>query len=217
MSAPIMRPTVLGTARASLRYRTVDLVTMAMLGVAVGVVFWGWTQLYHLLSAGLVVAFPPATGLLGGGWLLGGVLGGLIVRKPGAALLTEVVAASVEALLGAGWGFSAIVSGVVQGLGVELVLALFLYRRFGTAVAALSGAAAGACGAVYEWFAYYPDWQWGFRLAYLGFFALSGALLAGLGGAALVRALARTGVLDAFAPGRDLADGAAGAARVARG
>lgn len=192
--------------RVALRYRTVDLVTVAMLGVAVGVVFWGWTQLYHLLSVGLTVAFPPATGLLGGGWLLGGVLGGLVVRKPGAALLTEVVAACVEALLGTGWGFSAVVSGLVQGFGVEIVLAMFLYRRFGTAVAALSGAVAGACGAVYEWFAYFPDWEWGFRLAYLGCFALSGALLAGLGGAALVRALARTGVLDAFGAGRELAD-----------
>ena len=193
-------------ALGGLRYRTVDLVTVAMLGVAVGVVFWGWTQLYHLVSAGLTVAFPPATGLLGGGWLLGGVLGGLVVRKPGAALLTEVVAASVEALLGTGWGFSAVVSGVVQGLGAELVLALLLYRRFGTVVAVLAGTAAGAAGAVYEWFAYYPDWAWGFRLAYLGCFALSGAVLAGLGGAALVRALARTGVLDAFGPGRELAD-----------
>ncbi|GAA1737441.1 ECF transporter S component [Isoptericola hypogeus] len=190
----------------ALRYRTVDLVTIAMLGVAVGVVFWGWTQLYHLLSTGLAVAFPPATGLLGGAWLLGGVLGGLIVRKPGAALLTEVVAASVEALLGTGWGFSAVVSGVVQGAAVEVVLAVFLYRRFGAGVAILAGAVAGASGAVYEWAVYYQDWAWGFRLAYLGCFALSGALLAGVGGHALVRALARTGALDAFGPGRDLAD-----------
>ncbi|MFC8600699.1 MULTISPECIES: ECF transporter S component [unclassified Isoptericola] len=212
----MIRPPAPGAARTALRFRTVDLVTMATLGVAVGVVFWGWTQLYHLLSTGLVVVFPPATGLLGGGWLLGGVLGGLIVRRPGAAVLTEVVAACVEALLGAGWGFSAIVSGVVQGIGVELVLALFLYRRFGTVVAALAGAAAGACGAVYEWFVYYPEWQWGFRLAYLACFALSGALLAGVGGAALVRGLARAGVLDAFGPGRDLADAAALPGRAAR-
>ncbi len=192
--------------RVALRYRTVDLVTVAMLGVAVGVVFWGWTQLYHLLSVGLTVAFPPATGLLGGGWLLGGVLGGLVVRKPGAALLTEVVAACVEALLGTGWGFSAVVSGLVQGFGVEIVLAMFLYRRFGTAVAALSGAVAGACGAVYGNTGAGAANTANTEFGTLGEQPLSGALLAGLGGAALVRALARTGVLDAFGAGRELAD-----------
>lgn len=185
------------------RYRTVDLVTVAMLGVALGVVFWGWNQLFAVVSGTALFAFPPSSGLICGVWLLGGVVGGLVVRKPGAAVGTELVAAVVSALLGNQWGMSVVVSGLIQGFGAELVFALFLYRRWGVAVAALAGALAGAAEAVYEWFAYYADWSFGYQLVYLAFFALSGALVAGVGGWALVRALAPTGALDAFGPGRE--------------
>jgi len=185
------------------RYRTVDLVTMAMLGVAVGVAFWGWSQLYHVISALSLFAFPPAGGLLSGPWLLGGVLGGLVVRRPGAAMVTEVIAASVEALLGNGWGITNLISGAAQGIGVELVLAIVLFRRFGPWVASLAAAASGAFGTVYLWVAYYADWSWAFKWLYLAGFAVSGAITSGLLGWLLVRALARTGVLDAFGPGRE--------------
>jgi len=184
-------------------YRTIDIVTAATLGVAFGVAFWGWNQLYLLIDNISVFAFPPSGGLLGGPWLIAGVVGGLVVRRPGAAVATEVIAAFVSGMLGNQWGFSVLVSGLLEGLGVELVLAVLLYRRFGLVVAMLAGACAGVFESVYEWYSYYPDWDLGFRLAHLGFFALSGALVAGLGGWVLVRGLARTGALDAFGPGRE--------------
>lgn len=190
--------------RSRWRYRTIDLVTVALLGVAVGVAFWGWSQLYHVLSALSVFAFPPLGGLLSGPWLLGGVLGGLIVRKPGAALATEMVAASVEALLGNGWGITNLISGAVQGLGMEIVLAVLLYRRFGPVVASLGAALSAVFGSIYLWIAYYADWGWDFKLIYLVLFVVSGVLAAGLLGWAVTRALARTGALDAFGAGRDL-------------
>lgn len=184
-------------------YRTIDLVTVATLGVAFGVAYWGWDALYQVISTAAVFSFPPSAGLLGGPWLLAGVVGGLVVRRPGAALLTEFLAAAVSALLGNAWGASTLLSGLVEGLGVEVVLALFLWRRFGPAVAVLAGAASGAAEAIYEWSTYYADWDLAYRLAHLGFFVLSGAAVAGLGGWALVRGLAATGALDAFGPGRD--------------
>lgn len=187
---------------ALLAYRTVDIVTVATLGVAVGVAFWGWDQLFAVITP-VTTGFPPSAGLVSGPWLLGGILGGLIVRKPGAAVVCELVAANVEYLLGAQWGASVLVSGLLQGLGVEIVLAIFLYRRFGLAVAALAGILAGVVESVYEWYAYYPDWDAGYRLAYLVMFAISGAVIAGAGGWAIVRALAATSALDAFPPGRE--------------
>ncbi|WP_286690604.1 MULTISPECIES: ECF transporter S component [unclassified Aeromicrobium] len=192
---------------SSLRYRTVDLVTIATLAVALGVTFWVWGKAYGGISALAVFSFPPSVGVLAGPWLLAGVVGGLIVRRPGAALVTELAAAAVSALVPGGteWGLGVLASGLVQGLGAELVLALFLYRRFSLGVAVLAGAGAGAFGSVYEWFAY---WEGVFsgtdRLIHLGLFALSGAVVAGAGGWLLVRALARAGVLDAFGPGREL-------------
>lgn len=183
-------------------WRTIDLVAAAMLGVAIGVAFWGWNIVYALVSPA-TRAFPPIGGLLGGPWLLGGVVGMLVVRRPGAALLTELIAATVSALLGNQWGMTTLISGFVQGLGVELVFAALLWRRFGPVPALLGGAAAGAFAAVYEWFFYWIDWSWLWRLVYGVAFTLSGAIVAGLGGWALVRALARTGALSAFAPGQE--------------
>lgn len=195
------------TAREAVRYRTIDLVTIATLAVAIGVTFWAWGKAYAGISVLAVFSYPPSVGLLAGPWLLAGVMGGLIIRRPGAALVTELAAAAVSGLVPGGteWGMSVLVAGFWQGLGAELILAVFLYRRFSLPIAALAGAMAGAIESIYEWNAYYEGvFSGGDRLAHLGFFALSGAVIAGGGGWLLTRALARAGVLDSFGPGREL-------------
>jgi energy-coupling factor transport system substrate-specific component len=191
-------------------YRTIDLVTITTMGVAFGVIFWGWGKLYEPLSGLAVFSFPPSSGLLAGLWLSAGVVGGLIVRKPGAAFATEFIAAAVSSFIigGTQWGWSVYASGFWQGLGAEVVFLLFLLRpvllqRWGLVVAALAAAAAAAAESVYEWSSYYSYWDTGYQLAYLGFFVLSGVVVAGIGGFALVKGLARAGVLDAFEVGRE--------------
>ena len=188
------------------RWRTHDLVTAALLAVATGVVFWVWNFAYQLLSPALSTLLTPLTALLGGTWFLAGVLGGLVVRRPGAALFCELLAALVSALLGNQWGWTTVLSGLVQGLGAEIVFAVLLYRRFGLPVAVLAGAASGAAGADYEWFAYWQGYTWTFKLVYLGSYALSGAVIAGVGGGLVTRALARAGALNALPPGREALD-----------
>lgn len=191
------------------RYRTVDLVTITTLAVAFGVIFWGWGKLYEPISALALFSYPPSFALLTGPWLMAGVVGGLIVRKPGAAFATELLAAAVSALVPGGtqWGWEVLASGTFQGLGAELVLLVLLYRRFGVVVAAAAGAFAGVLEALYEWTRpFAAEWGWEYRLAHLSFTTLSGLVVAGVGGWLLVRALAAAGVLDAFGPGRELAD-----------
>jgi len=190
------------------RYRTIDLVTITTLGVAFGVIFWGWDKLYAPLSGLAVFSFPPSSALLGGVWLSAGVVSGLIVRKPGAAFATEFIAAGVSAIILGGnpWGFSTFASGFWQGLGAELIFLLFFYKKFGVVVAALAGASAAAFETVYEWHAYVAYWTFNYKLAYLGFFVVSGVVVAGIGGFYLVRSLAQTGALDAFGAGREHAN-----------
>jgi len=194
----------MGDTTRSLRWRTIDIVVASVVGVAMGVVFWAWS----LLWGGIGVAFDffkPAGGLGIGIWMLGAVLGGLIVRRPGAAVYTELIAALVESLIGNQWGWTSVLEGVVEALGAELVFALFLYRVFTLPVSMLAGAAAAVFATVWEWFTYYPTWTWGWKLAYSGFGAISGLVLAGILGWALVRAMAGTGVLDRFGAGRERA------------
>jgi len=181
-------------------WRTVDIVVTAVLGVAFGVVFAGWNVLTSALFSGAV---NPAAYVVSGVWLAPAVLAGLIVRKPGAAVFGEVVAAAVSAILGSVWGMDAILSGAIQGAGAELVFALFLYRSFALPVAMLAGAGAGVGEWLHDMPIYYPDLAFGVQLAIGAFMLVSGVIIAGLGSWLLVRALARTGVLAAFPSGRE--------------
>jgi len=184
------------------RWRVVDIVVASVLGVAGGFLFVAWNVGWEPISRTLAF-FPPASGLLVGVWLLPGVLGGLIVRRPGAAVYTELVAATVSALVGNQWGFATVWYGLLQGLGPEVVFALLLYRRWGLPTALMAGVAAGLVAGVLDSFVYYPEFGAGYKLAYVGATMLSGLVFAGLGSWLLTRALAATGALAPLASGRD--------------
>jgi energy-coupling factor transport system substrate-specific component len=202
MAEQAVRPSTTGSEPArSLRWRTVDIVVTAVLGVAFGVVFWAWNLLWAATGAAFA-AFPPAQAVMYGVWLLPAVLAPLVVRKPGAGLFAELVAAVLSALLGSSWGSIILLYGLLQGLAGELGYAVFGWRRFGWPQALLSSLLAGAMAAVLDLVFYYPTWSGGWKIAYLAVVAASTLVVAGIGGTALVRALARTGALSAFASGR---------------
>lgn len=183
----------------SLRWRTVDIVVTAVVGVVCGVVFVGWNVATNVLGAPL---FPPLKALLAGGWFLPAVLAPLIVRKPGAAIFAELLAAAVEMLLGGQFGITTLYSGLAQGLGAEVVFAALRYRSFGLATALGAGALSGlACGLV-DTAIYNVGFSTTWTLLYIGCAIVSGLVLAGLVGWALQRALSGTGVLDTLASGR---------------
>ena len=185
-------------------WRVVDIVTAAVIGVAAGFVFFAWNLFYSPLTAPLEAALPGLQALLYGVWLFAGVLGGVIIRKPGAALFTEVVAASVSALIGAKWAMLTLESGIVQGLAAELIFLLFFYKSWRAPVAILAGALAGLAMAVNDIVLWYPAADATFMVIYAVSAVISGALIAGLGGWALARAVARTGALNRFEVGREV-------------
>ncbi|MES2092385.1 MAG: ECF transporter S component [Actinomycetota bacterium] len=191
------------TGRIDPHWRVVDIVVASVLGVASALVFFAWNQVYAPVTAPLDAVLPGSQALFYGVWLFAGVLGGLVIRKPGAALFTELVAAVVSALLGAQWGgFAVIEAGLVQGLGAELVFLLFLYHRWNVVVAMLAGAVAGLAMAVNDIVGYYLASGATFQAIYGASGFISGAVIAGLGSWFIVRGLARTGVLSRFASGR---------------
>jgi energy-coupling factor transport system substrate-specific component len=188
-------------SRLSRRWRTVDIVVASVVAVTGGVVFWGWDQFWAVTGAAFS-AFPPAQAVMYGVWLAPGVIGALVLRKPGAALYTELVASVVEALLGNQWGLSVVVYGFGQGLAPEIMFALFAYRWWRTPVAALAGAAGGLVAASLDLVYYYGVWRADWKLTYVLIVMASSLVIAGVGGAVLVKALARTGALQPFASGR---------------
>jgi energy-coupling factor transport system substrate-specific component len=194
--------TTTGAPSRRFSWRVVDIVVASVIGVACAVIFLVWNVGYELPGDLVGALLPGLGGLMAGPWLIAGVIGGLVIRKPGAALYTELLAAVISALVGNQWGPLTIVSGLVQGIGAELVFALFLYASFRLPVAMLAGAGAGlACG-INDRINWYAGADGLFTTVYIASTTVSGAIVAGLGGWAIVRGLAATGALNRFAAGR---------------
>ena len=183
--------------RSLFRWRVVDIVVAAVLGVAAGLVFWLWSLAYQPLSVVLGLT-PGLEGLTAGGWLFAGVLGGLIIRRPGAAIFTSVVAGVVEALLGNAWGTGNIIFSVVQGLGAEIGIALFAYASSRIYVAMVAGALSGVANVLITIPLYYSGVVPMVVTVYAISAIFSGVVLGGIVAWALARGLARAGALARF-------------------
>lgn len=188
----------------TLSWRVVDIIVASILAVACGLVFVFWNSVGYAWFMAMDALTPGLGGLATGIWLAGGVIGALVIRKPGAAIYVETLAATVSAVFGSQWGPETLYSGLAQGLGVEIVFAIFLYRRFSLTVAALGGIGAAIGAFVLELFTSANIAKsLEFNLIYLTCLVISGAILAGALSFFAVKALAKTGALDRFAVGRE--------------
>ena len=184
-----------------LGWQTRDLIVAAALAVPLGLL-WGvvWGQVW-LVARG----FLPELGLLVAGfYIAGGVLVGYVVRRPGAALLGELLAALVQMPL-TPFGPVVLWLGLLQGLGVEAVFAATRYRNYSLPILMLAGAAGALFVFVgYEYVVFgYGGLATGVMLLRFAVRLLGGALFAGLGGKLIGDALVRTGVLNNFPIARD--------------
>jgi energy-coupling factor transport system substrate-specific component len=188
------------SAPGGMAWRTRDIVVTAIIGVVFGVVFQVWNVVAQSAS-GLFTAFPAAGNLLYGVWLMPAVLAPLIVRKPGAALFAEVVAAGLSLFLGSPYGADALLSGVVQGAGAELVFLVFRYRVWSIPVLALAAAASATAAWAHDWIVWYAAIGLDVQIWYWVFAVLSAVVIAAGGSVLLVRALRQADVLKGFPAG----------------
>jgi energy-coupling factor transport system substrate-specific component len=179
------------------RWRTRDIVVAAVIGVAFGVVFQVWNLAYG--AATPIFAFaPPVKDVLYGVWLVPAVLAPLIVRKPGAALFAEIVAAGVSALLGSQFGADALLSGLLQGAGAEVVFAVTRYRVWTFPVLVLAATGSAVAAWLHDWVLYYADTDVTIQIVRGIAMVLSAAVIAAGGSVLLARSLRRAGVLEGF-------------------
>jgi energy-coupling factor transport system substrate-specific component len=179
-------------------WTTRELVVAAVLAVAVGVIFWGW----GLLWSGVFSLIPfPFSYVTVGVWMMGGLLVPYIVRRPGAALMGELVAALVSMALGNQWGILTMASGLVQGVGAEAVFASFRWKRF-TGVALYGAAAlAGGFSILLDTFvySYYATYSWSSIGVAAILCVVGSVILGGILSQVLGEALVKTGVLSGLA------------------
>ena len=188
------------------RWTTWESVLTAVLAGVTGVLFWAWGLTVWKVLSVLPSALPglglAIRDLAYGFWFLAAVLVPYIVRRPGAAVAAEVVAAIISALLGSEWGLTVLASGLVQGGLAEVVFALGAYRRFGLPVLIAAAVAAALGSWVVDWAFWYNTLDARLLILMLAARCVSAALLSGLLGKVLGDALVATGVLDNTAIGR---------------
>jgi energy-coupling factor transport system substrate-specific component len=172
-------------------WRTRDILLAAIIGVVFGVVFAIWNGIYGSLDS----VTKPLADTIYGMWLVPAILAPLIIRKPGAALFAEMVAAGVSALLGSQWGPDTLLSGFVQGAAAEVVFAMAGYQRWTLPVLSVAAIASALGAWVHDWAIYYSDVSTELQLLRLAFMALSAVVFAALGSLAIERSLAKAGVL----------------------
>jgi len=197
----------IGSSREVARWTTWESVLSAVLAGVIGVLFWAWgLTVWKLLD--VVKSAIPGYGrairdLFYGLWFLAAILVPYIVRRPGAAVAAEVVAAIISALLGAEWGLTVLISGLVQGGLAEVVFALRGYKHYNLATLMVASAAAALGSWVVDYAFWYSTLEVHILILMLLARFISAAILSGLLGKVISDALAATGVLDNTSLGRE--------------
>ena len=84
--------------KSRLSWRVNEIVIVSVVAAACAVIFWIWDIAVDPATKTLFAAVPEYRPIVAGMWLLAGVLGGYLIRKPGAALYCEIVAAVISGI-----------------------------------------------------------------------------------------------------------------------
>lgn len=161
-----------------------DVIMMAILGVVFSAVYLAVFQGGLALSTALTPAglAPFGFEIIYGVWFMAATLAAYIIRKPGVALVTEVLASFIELLMGNSGGLTVVLTGVIQGVGAELAFALFRYKKWNLGVMCLGSILSAVFIFCYE-------------LYYLNYIALAPTLLAAQLAVRFVSAVVFSGII----------------------
>jgi energy-coupling factor transport system permease protein len=183
------------------RLKISEIVFIAVISAAMGVAWWGYTFFYDLIEPFL----KPfgIENLLTGVWFMGAIFFPYIIRKPGSALLGEVIAAFVQGFI-ARWGISSLAYGLAQGLPVEIFFLILGYKRWNLGYLCIGGAISALSSFILSFFWYqYFKMNLSYNLIQIGCFIVTGVVLAGILSKLLADGLKKTGVLNQFNIVRD--------------
>jgi energy-coupling factor transport system substrate-specific component len=179
------------------RWTLKETLIIAVLGVVFAVLYLVWVQVWLIAQA----IFGAVTmDVVMGFWFVASIVAAAIIRKPGVAFTSEVLAGGVEILLGSPAGLLLLLSGAVQGAGAEVVFAATRWRNYSLPVLMAAGVGAAIFSFAYTWIRFnYGALQPGLLIAMFVLRCLSGAVLGGWLGHVIVEALYKTGALAGLA------------------
>lgn len=115
-----------------MNWKLKDVLMIAICAVLFGIVYLGCTYAGGAMTGFLTpfgmgsLAYEPFYGI----WFMASAFVAYVIRKPGAGVVAEVLAAIIETMMGNFFGPIIILSGIVQGIGFEVILALTGYKKF---------------------------------------------------------------------------------------
>ncbi|PYZ92245.1 thiamine permease [Salipaludibacillus keqinensis] len=188
------------------QWKLKEIVLMSIFGVVFAVIY----LLFYFFGQGLRNFLTPfglapfGYEIIFGIWFIVSIIAAYVIRKAGAAFWSELIAGTVQVLIGSPAGPQLIISAAIQGLGAEAVFLATRYRNFSLYVLVLAGMSAAVFSYAWGWFqsglaALTP----GLIIATFSVRVISGALLAGLLGKYISDQLAQTGVLRGYALGKE--------------
>ena len=188
-------------------YKLKDVLMIAIVAVLFGVVYLGCTYaggvLYGLLTpAGMgSLGYEPFYGI----YFMAGAFAVYVMRKPGSGVIAELLAAIIECLLGNYFGPIIILSGLVQGVGFELIIALKRYKKFDRATLIACAVCCSVLTLVYNLFiSGYNKIAIGVLAIMLIVRIISAILFDAIITPLLANALAKAGVLKGYAIAQDI-------------
>ncbi|SDB84492.1 energy-coupling factor transport system substrate-specific component [Pelagirhabdus alkalitolerans] len=177
-----------------------EVIVMAALSVVFGVIYLAFIPIGGILVGFMgPIGYEPIFGI----WFIVSIIAAYIFQKPGAAFISETIAATIEVMLGNALGPLIIVVGIIQGIGAEAVFAATRWKNYSLWVLMLAGMGSAVTSFIWGMFqngyiAFAPS----YILAMFVIRLISGALIGGWLGKVISDALAKTGVLASFALGK---------------
>ncbi|MBT2662591.1 ECF transporter S component [Bacillus sp. ISL-45] len=178
-----------------------EVVVLSVLAVVFGVIYLLFLQFGNVLVGmfGLI-----GYDLIFGIWFIVSIIAAYIIRKPGAAALSETIAATIEVMLGNAVGPRLILAGIIQGLGAEAAFAATKWKNYSTWVLVAAGMGSSITSFAWGYFlGGFSALSPGYVTAMFVVRLISGAILAGLLGKYISDSLAKTGALNSFPLGKE--------------
>ena len=179
-------------------WNTRDILVTAAIAAALTIVLTG----ANYLMAPLHALGPAAAWAITGVWVIPGVLTAYVVRRPGAAFVSQLLAGIMQAPFSP-FGWMTVIRALVTGIPSE---AIFLATRYRNYRLPLLLVVAGVANVVHLAVGYVPHGYFnlppGVQIATWVITLVSGVVAGGLA-KGLADAIAKTGVLDSFAIGQE--------------
>jgi len=175
------------------------LLVMAVISIVFAVLLLGATYLYAIF---IMPLGPLAMFAVSGLWFIPPIFIAYVLRRPGAALLTQAMISLISVPFSP-WGWMNLITILMVGIPVELVFLATRYRNYRLFILMLAGIVPGLVNVVIGWVPFgLVSLSIEMQIAVVAVAIISGAL-GGWLAKILADATAKTGVLSSYAVGQE--------------